>query len=84
MDENIDSQRNGLETQAKAPMLVMLHPWYGLIRFTFGSCNFTKHFLTLCLNVLKKTAMSSVQLSTFKTLLGVTKLKINTECLHYF
>jgi hypothetical protein len=27
----IDNQRNGLETQAKALMLLTWHPWYGLI-----------------------------------------------------
>ena len=37
----IDNQRNGLETQAKAIMLLMLHLWYGLIRFTLELCNFT-------------------------------------------
>ena len=26
----------------------------------------------------------SMQLSTFKTLFGITKPKTNTECLHYF
>ena len=35
-----DNQWNGEETQAKALMLLMLHPWYGLIRFSLKPCNF--------------------------------------------
>ena len=34
----IDNQRNGLETQVKPLMLLMLHPWYGLIRSTLEPC----------------------------------------------
>ena len=32
----IDNKINGLETQVKSLMLLMLHSWYGLIRFTLG------------------------------------------------
>ena len=47
--------RNGLETQTKVQMLLMLHPWYGLIRFTLEPRNFTlMYFSTFYLHILNK------------------------------
>ena len=37
----INHQRNELETQGKSLMLLMLYPWYDLIRFTLKPCTFT-------------------------------------------
>ena len=37
----LDNQKNGVETQTKSLMLLMLHPCYGLIRLPLEPCNFT-------------------------------------------
>ena len=71
----IDSQRNGLETQVKSLMLLMLHPWYGLIRFTLEPCISTLNiFQDFVFTNFKQEQQCLRNYWLLKLLLGTTKL----------
>ena len=76
-----------LETQTKTLILLMLHPWYGLIRFTLEACNFTLNiFQDFVFTYFKqeRQCLCNYIYQHLKLILGITKLKTNTESLGYF
>ena len=81
-----DNQKNGLETPAKASMLLTRHPRYGLICHTLEPCNFTLNILQDFLLVTyfkhERQCLRNYRLSKF--LMDITKLKPNAECLRSF
>ena len=74
----IDNQRNGLETQAKSLMLLMLHPWYGLIRFTLEPCISTLNiFQNFVFKNFKQEQQCLCNYLLLKHRLGITKLSLS-------
>ena len=82
---NIDNQRNGLETQAKASMLLTRHPWYGLICYTLEPCNFTLNILQdFLFTYFKQERQCLCNYRLLKLFMDITKLKPNAEFLRSF
>ena len=81
----IDNQKNGLETQAKASMLLTRHPWYGLICYTLEPCNFTLNILQdFLFTHFKQERQCLCNYRLLKFFMDITKLKPNAECLRSF
>ena len=81
----IDNQKNGLETQAKASMLLTRHPWYGLICYTLEPCNFTLNILQdFQFTYFKQERQCLCNYRLLKFFMDITKLKPNAECLRSF
>ena len=72
---SIDNRRNGLETLVKSLMLLMLHPWYGQIRFTLEPCISNLNiFQDFVFTNFKKEQQCLSNYWLLKLLLGITKL----------